>query len=169
MTKTITHISVPPEWEGTNDWDSHRPLLYKSICMMAGSVYEFGCGFGSTELLQRYCTGRTFISCETNDEWAAKFKNVVVVQDYSNICYPLEKLGVLFVDCAPAEKRVQLIQYWRNRVNVIVVHDTEIGAEYVYGMSEVLSTFKYRLDYQPIGKPHTTAVSNTIDVTKWVD
>jgi hypothetical protein len=75
---------------------------------------------------------------------------------------------VVFVDQAPAENRKQLIGEIKNDVDVIIVHDTEIGAEYVYGLSEILSTFKYRLDYQPEGKPHTTAVSNFIDVTKWI-
>jgi hypothetical protein len=168
MTKTVTHIDCPKEWGITNDWDSHRPLLYKSICMIPGSVYEMGCGDGSTKLLQDYCTARTFISIETNKDWATKYKNVVVVHDYLDIAYPKEKLAVLFIDCAPAEKRPQLLHEWRNWANVILVHDTESVSEYVYGIQEILSTFKYRLNYEPEGLPHTTAVSDTINICEWI-
>jgi len=75
---------------------------------------------------------------------------------------------VLFVDCAPGEIRKDLIQKWRNKAKIIVAHDTEIGAEYVYGMADVLSSFKYRLDYQPNGKPSTTIISDFFNVMEWI-
>jgi hypothetical protein len=79
--------------------------------------------------------------------------------------------ALVFIDLAPAEKRKVILSMLEEREmsDMFVIHDTEDGAEYVYGMKEILSTFKYRLDYQPEGKPRTTAVSNFIDVTKWVD
>jgi len=169
MRAVTRHIEgVPEEWQSTNDWDSHRPLLFEAIQRVAGNVYEFGCGDGSTSLLTKWCSKRRFFSFETNLEWADKFINVVPVFAYSDICAPIDKLGVLFIDSAPADTRPQLIQDWRNLAQVIVVHDTEIEAEYVYGMKDILSTFKYRLDYQPEGKPHTTAVSNTVNVCTWI-
>lgn len=73
----------------------------------------------------------------------------------------------MFIDGKPGEQRKELIEKHRNNAHVIVVHDTEPGAEYVYGMAEILSTFKYRLDYEPEGEPHTTAVSNFINVCDW--
>ena len=77
------------------------------------------------------------------------------------------EIGLMFIDAAPAEIRKLLISKYKD-IPVMVIHDTEPGAEYVYGMNEVLSSFKYRLDYQPEGKPHTTAVSNYINVCEWV-
>lgn len=168
MRKQITHIECPEEWESTNDYDSHRPLLYMAINLVPGSVYEFGCGYGSTDLIQKYCTARTRISVETNKQWAAKFQNVVLVDSYFDILYPLERLGVIFIDCAPGEIRRELIEHWADYANVLVIHDSEPTAEYVYGLTPVLSNFKYRVDYRPEGKPHTTAVSNFVNIEEWV-
>lgn len=172
MRKIVTHIDCPKEWESTNDWDSHRPLLWLATEVVDyGWVTEFGCGFGSTNLLyykmKKECRG--FISYENNPEWLKQsMGDYINIVDYKTI-KPLDnKNEIIFIDCAPAEERKILIDKYKNLASVIVVHDTEDGANYVYGMSEILNSFKYRLDYQPEGKPHTTAVSNFIDVTQWV-
>jgi hypothetical protein len=172
MTKTVTEIPCPKEWESESDWDSHRALLWLAVEHMdkSDSIYEFGSGDGSTPLLAN--TKRWINSYETNKEWADKFIHTVHIDDYDHIKFPdgewVNKVGVLFVDSALGEGRKYLIDKWRNNAKVIVAHDTESGAEYVYGMSEVLSSFKYRLDYQPIGKPATTIVSETINVAEWI-
>lgn len=177
MKKVITHIDCPKEWESENDWDSHRGLLWLSAYNTDGTISEFGCGFGSTPLLKKYCNdnGRMFKSFDTDPEWAKKMDSRLVdtyitgdESIYPNeIFKPILNIDLLFVDSKPGEDRKKILKAFANLVNVIVVHDTEKGAEYVYGMNEILSSFKYRLDYQPEGKPHTTAVSNYIDVTSW--
>lgn len=171
--KVLTHIDCPKEWESENDWDSHRPLLWLATEIIDyGWVTEFGCGFGSTLLLydktrKEY---RGFISYENNPEWLkqpmGRYINIV---DYKTIKPLPDKNEVIFIDCAPAEERKVLIDKYKYLASVIVVHDSEETSSYVYGMSEILSTFKYRIDYRPEGKPHTTAVSNFIDVEKWVE
>lgn len=169
MTKTITHIKVPKEWESDNDWDSHRPLLYTSLYHTTGIVNEFGCGYGSTQLINSFCQkwDRPFYSYDTNKEWVDKMNGITnLIRDYLKDLYSNTNTDVLFIDCAPAEIRKSLIENW-SHIPVIVIHDTEPGAEFCYGMSEILSTFKYRLDYTPEGKPHTTVVSNTVNVTEW--
>jgi hypothetical protein len=80
-----------------------------------------------------------------------------------------ENLSILFVDSAPGEERKEVIKKYLHRADVIIAHDVEPGAEYVYGMTPILSTFKYRLDFTPEGKPHTCVVSNVIDVTQWIN
>ena len=168
MIKKTTHINCPKEWESTNDWDSHRPLLFLSLENSGDKIWEFGCGYGSTPIINEYCIKKEkgFGSIDNNKEWTDKFS--------SSQCVPFEDVehylpaSLLLVDCAPAELRKVFIGKYANDFDVILVHDTEPSAEYVYGMSDVLSTFKYRLDYQPEGMPHTTAVSNFIDVTQWV-
>jgi len=162
--KEVKHIEVPKEWESENDWDSHRGLLYLALKNSGDKIWELGCGFGSTPLIQKYCeeNGKWFGSIDENKEWAAKFSCTQYLQ-YEKIEQYLP-CSLLFVDCAPGELRKHLIGKYKDRCDVIVVHDTEPGAEYVYGMSEILSTFKYRLDYQPEGKPHTTAVSNLVNI-----
>lgn len=168
MSKQTKHIDCPQDWQSTNDYDSHRPLLYMAINRVPGSVYELGCGYGSTELIQKYCTARTRISAETNKQWAAKFDNVILIDSYFDILPPIERLGVIFIDCAPGEIRKELLEYWANHANVLLVHDSEPTAEYVYGLSGVLNGFKYRVDYCPPEKPHTTAVSNFLNIEEWV-
>jgi hypothetical protein len=169
MIKEVTHIDCPKEWESANDWDSHRPALWLSISKTKGSVYEMGCGYGSTPILMEL-PDRDIISYETNGEWSDKFKDTFWVEDYlGDIALPAQPASVLFVDAAPAGIRKEIINKWRSCADVIVVHDTEIGADYVYGLRNILNTFEYRLDYKPDGKPATTVVSNVIDVTQWIN
>jgi hypothetical protein len=161
-----------------NDWDSHRPMLWAAIKNVGGNFVEFGCGDGSTPLLMEAEKEKLIrlYSFDTNKEWAGKYKDTKVVSSYINIAVSLKdenikrvfgELDILFVDCAPGEIRKDLIRSQANCAKVIIAHDTEIGSNYVYGMAEILSTFKYRKDYKPEGKPWTTAVSNFIDVGKW--
>jgi hypothetical protein len=169
--KAVTHIDCPKEWESGNDWDSHRPALYlAAINTRPKDIVELGCGYGSTTLLNELCksSGRPFFSFETNRDWAKKFDSVQVVSSYEEAPMLKYKGGLLFVDCAPGDLRKKLIEKHADDFGVLIIHDTETGADYVYGMAEILSTFKYRLDYRPEGKPHTTAVSNFINVEEWL-
>ena len=171
MSKQITHINCPKEWESTNDWDSHRPLLFACLYNTTGIVNEFGCGYGSTKQINDFCKKyeRLFYSYDTNKDWVEKMGGITrLIDNYINDLHTHVKTDVLFIDCAPGEIRKELVSKFSKSSKIIVVHDTEPGAEYVYGMSEILSAFKYRLDYQPEGKPHTTCVSNFINVEEWV-
>lgn len=165
MTKTVEYIDAPHDWIGTDDYSSHRPLLWLAINNVKdGAVVEFGCGEGSTKLLS--LTAERFFSFETNEKWAENYPKTKLTIDYAKV--KVSPLGILFIDSAPGEQRKDLIELHKDNADVIIVHDTEEGAEYVYHMAEILSTFKYRLNYEPIGKPHTTVVSNFIDVTTWI-
>jgi len=178
MTKIVTHIEVPKEWESANDWDSHRPMLYLCIKSKGGDVVEMGSGNGSTLLLDKECydSDRRFLSIEDTPEKGVSpvYGHCISNDGYLGVeerwqdTFDLLDIGVLFVDCAPGEIRKDLIYNWKDKADVIIAHDTEPGADYVYGMSKILSTFKYRLDYQPEGKPHTTVVSNFINVEEWI-
>ena len=168
MRAVTRHIEgVPKEWQSTNDWDSHRELLWLATEKTNGGWIEFGGGYGSTFLLKDKL-GDWFTSFDNNVEWCKK-TGARFVKDYLAIringCK--DNLKCLFIDCAPGEIRKELIEKWKD-TPIIILHDTEPDADYVYGMSEILSTFKYRLDYQPEGKPHTTAVSNAVNVCSWI-
>lgn len=162
-------MTLPEEWRSTNDYDSHIELLYTSLINTSGNAVELGCGYGSTLLIREYCekNDRKFVSLENNTEWAKKFSSHVVSENYheADLFMPC---GLLFIDSKPGEDRKHLIADYAHKADVIVVHDSEIGAEYVYGLSNVLNSFKFRLDYKPEGKPGTTAVSNFIDVRQWI-
>lgn len=163
---------IPEYWRPTCDYDSHKPLLY--LCLnytVDGMVMEMGCGDGSTPFLEGYCgwMERTFISLETNKEWADKYPYTTLVSQYIGAFNKdIAKISVLFIDCAPGEIRKDLIAELANHADIIVVHDTEPGAEYVYHMAEVLASFKYRIDLHIDGAPSTTAVSNKWDVRDMV-
>ncbi len=160
-----------------SDWDSHLPMLYCALENTSGQVVEIGSGFGSTPALIEYCEAksRRFYSFETNKEWAEKTGSTYI-SNYLNLSSLFEDEGIkrvfgdidlLFIDCAPGEMRKDLIAMFADHANVIVAHDVESGAEYVYGMANILSTFEYAKWYSPEGKPWTAAVSNKIDVTQW--
>ncbi len=173
MQKIITEINCPELFLSDNDWDSHAPALWLALNnhSKVETVTEFGCGHGSTPKLYEWCKNKSidFLSYETNIEWGRQFKYVSLIYDYKKIfLLPDEyRQSILFVDNAPAELRKDLIKMHENNADIIVIHDTEEGANYVYEMKDVLSTFKHRLDYRPIGKPSTTIVSNFINVGLW--
>jgi len=176
MIAQTTHIETPPEWESTGDWDSHREALYLALTKAKkddGFIVEMGCGDGSSELMDSYCrtNGLYLRSYETNKEWADKYYGVMWIGDYESLVRVLIKYGkvaLIFLDVAPAEKRKKVLELAKDNAKVFVIHDTEPGAEYVYGMASVLSSFKYRIDFKPTGKPHTSIVSNFINVAKWI-
>lgn len=163
---------IPPSWQPTDDWDSHRPLLWIALQNTDGPVIEFGCGYGSTLQLQGYCeaSDRTFISLETSKPWADKFTITTKIHNYLDYdwSFTVQNMpSVLFIDCAPGEMRKDLLVKFGQMAQIIVVHDTEPGADYVYGMFRALSEFEYRCDLVIEGMPQTTAVSNIIDVSDW--
>lgn len=184
MRKAVTHIDCPKDWESENDWDSHRPMLYlatQKLIGIDGFRIEVGSGYGSTALLTAFykdrfqmkdgiLSGEAFVSFETNKAWSEEIKNTVLVRDYFDVVDIYGKdAAMVFMDCAPAELRKGLINLITDTAKVIVIHDTEPGADYVYKLSDILGhNFKYRLDYEPKGKPHTTAVSNTVNVSEWI-
>lgn len=173
MTDEIRDNVIPQFWRPTCDYDSHKPLLFLCLeYLVDGLVMEMGCGQGSTPVLGHYCHlhKRTLISLETNKAWADQFpETTTLVSDYMGSFVKEEaKISVLFIDCAPGEIRKDLIKELKNDAEIIVVHDTEPGAEYVYGMAEVLASFKYRIDLHIEGMPSTTAVSDKWDVRDMV-
>lgn len=179
MKKVITHIDSSIFFESESDWDSHKPLLGIALYKQNDSlpIVELGCGKGSTPAITQTLhteDSSPFLTVDNNIEYLELIKDDVsgcgialLVKDYFDLQI-IDQIGLLFIDCAPGEIRKDLIKKYELQANVIIVHDTELGAEYVYGMNEVLSSFRYRLDYQPEEKPHTTAVSNYINVCEWV-
>lgn len=166
-------MKLPDEWKITNDWNSHRPLLYSAVINTLGKVIELGSGFGSTDLLRKICNEnfRVFRSYETNIEWADKV-GAIVVKSYLQPITDMrqrneENFGLTFIDCAPGEIRKDLVKEYGKVSRVVVVHDSEKSSSFCYNLEPTLSQFKYRIDFAPIGMPNSTAVSNFIDVSKF--
>lgn len=174
MTKTVTQIDCPKGFNSDTDYSSHRPLLYLGLLNTEGDVIECGCGYGSTNLIDSWCliNGREFSSYENDSGWSGKFKLHKGTQVLFHKSYPTvpikDKVGLLFVDSKPGEERKDIVNGYRDTADVIILHDTEEGAQNIYGIREVLDSFKYRLNYYPEGLPGTTALSNKINVCEWL-
>lgn len=159
---------------GAGAFGTHITPLMAAVLKTTGPVVEFGMGDYSTPLLHeliRYQRGlskmREIHSYESDHNWLENFIDlrssfhfIEFVFDWDEIDIP--DRSVLFIDHAPADRRVIDIHKFRNKAAIIVVHDTE-KSKY-YGYEPVLSSFKYRFDYERYSKK-TTILSNFIDIT----
>ena len=167
MSKQVTHIDCPAEFGAIDDYSSHRPLVWM---ILEGDkekhpFAEFGSGH-STDIFREYCkhNNRNFESYENDKEWV-NHTGSTYIEDYKKL--NLLMGYILFIDGKPGEERKSLIEINKDK-HILIIHDTENSSNFVYGMAEVLSTFKYRVDYCPEGKPWATAVSNFVNIEEWI-
>lgn len=187
----LSHPVIPDDWMPVDDYSSHRPMLYRAIMNMRhGTFYEFGTGNGSTPVLKKIYgeqfPERELVSIETDPQWFEifyekcyepillqddalwyKHKNHFLIKAANYMNWNTFHQSILFIDSAPGEERKSLISKHAIDAKAIIVHDTEPGAEYVYGMDSILKTFKFRCDLICDGMPQTTIVSNRYDFKEW--
>jgi predicted O-methyltransferase YrrM len=149
---------------------THIALLAAVVARSKGSVLELGCGDFSTPLLHLLCKPpRVLVSVDNDAAWVDRFldldtayhavRRVERWEDTFEMRVTREgQWDVAFVDCAPAEARVPLIEQLLGRAKQIVIHDTEHP---LYGYERIWSHFKYRYDDKRM-TPWTTVVSNEI-------
>lgn len=156
-----------------NAWSSHRPLLYEALEAtkhLKKPVLELGAGEGSTPYLRQYCKDNDlkFFSYETSREWANKM-NSLFVSDWEAQIFWRSQYGVCLLDLAPGEYRK--VALMKIQAEVIIIHDSEPPGWNAsdYKVRPLFSKFKYVKDDVPKekGSPWTTALSQTIDVSKW--
>lgn len=166
----VTSLNVPNEWNMRGDWGSHLPLLYFVLDNLKKGITELGCGLNSTPILTEYAVKNNlpFESYETNAQYLESVSGKLSSNLIANYGEVKNVNPILFVDCAPGEIRRDLIKKYANVCDVIIAHDTQPSAEYVYGMGGILSKFKYRIDYIFESHPMTTAVSNTTNIVEWL-
>jgi len=169
---------IPP-----NNDHSYYPLLFKALEETKGDVLELGTGWGSTPLLNEYCkvNKRNLTSYDEKPEWLNKFLHYedVIKNKLEDVyhhlrlttnwreVYPLHKDNdVIFIDHAPGEDRKQMILDFKDSKGILVCHDTEPAADHGYQMRQHWGLFKYVTEVKTNGA-WATAMSNTIDVTKW--
>lgn len=156
------------------DWDSHRPMLIWALQKLTtGTVIEFGAGEGSTPVLDKICgeQNRRFISYETNAKYIPILKGIsskhgtgLCIEDYEYAAF--EKCAILFIDNAPGESRKVYAEKFADKAQVIIIHDSQQSADYVYKLSEL--KFKYSCSLKnSLGLPETKAYSNTYDFRQW--
>lgn len=155
-------------------WGSHRNLLWHALEATIGPVIELGCGDSSTPFLYEYCQdqAREFTSYDSNKEWAAKYDQMgtFYVPDWDKSRIWQRPYGVCLLDLAPGEYRATALM--KISSTVIVIHDSEpVGWNASdYRVRPLFKKFRYAIDDIPEqkGAPWTTALSNVIDVSKWI-
>lgn len=157
----------------SGNWDNHRPLLLLALSLTDHDVYELGSGDGSTPHLRQYCdnNNRRFYSFDNNKDWCDK-TGAYHVDDWGSVLRLIQdrvtKIGVIFIDHAPGERRVEDAIRLANDAQILVMHDTEEGGAGDYKWDKAWPHFKYRLNFNKDGGgAGATAVSNTIDLNRF--
>lgn len=161
--------------KGVDTWGNHRTLLWYALESTKDSkqpILELGSGPSSTPFLRQYGRdeGRLFQTYETDQKWSITMNSKWVRNGWDSEKFWGEKFSVVLLDCAPGEYRK--IALMKLRADIIVVHDSEPKGWNAsdYKVRPLFRVFKHYKDHIPLekGAPWTTALSNTIDVTKWV-
>lgn len=165
---------------GTGGYGTHLTPLIAVVLATFGNVIELGMGDYSTPVLHEIIKfqntllnrhKRKLISYESNKEWLNNFVDLMtdyhqikLVENWDSVKITENtSCSVLFVDHAPANRRIIEIERFKDFCDIIVVHDTEKTR--FYGYEPLLSKFNSRLDYKRYAK-RTTLVSNFFDLNK---
>lgn len=150
------------------------PILARIMDISDGPVLELGMGIYSTPLLDIMCreSKRTLVSYdndpiwfEENKEWESDYHQVHLVGSYDEADIENTHWSVVLVDHKPAIRRITEIKRLAWQANYILIHDSEPEANPFFRYTWIYRFFKYRYDYTKC-RPHTTVLSNFIDVTK---
>lgn len=156
-----------------NAYGSHRTLLWHALeaAKHTGKpVLELGSGPASTPFLRTYCSDNNLglYSYDNSRHWADVMK-VEFVADWDKMKFWNDSFSVVLLDLAPGEYRKTALMKLNSEI--IVIHDSEPPGWNAsdYKVRPLFTKFKYKIDDQAEtkGDPWTTALSNTIDVSKW--
>ena len=155
---------------------THITPLMAAVLATKGNVVEMGMGDYSTPLLHEIIkhqrclnSKRKLFSFESDAKWLDNFTDLrndwhtlESVADWNKLVLP-KQISVLFIDHAPANRRIIDIEKYKDIAQIIVVHDTD--KPNYYGYEPTLSEFKSCFVYERYRKS-TTIVSNFINVSK---
>ncbi|MEN9654525.1 MAG: hypothetical protein RL235_637 [Chlamydiota bacterium] len=144
-----------------DDWSTHQPVLFAAANTTKGPIIEFGCGYGSTDMLHEICAkeGRLLISLDDHSDWLNRFatkykdtpwhrfvhvpgKNYHQPEDPSHwICFldtfePLQSIefDVCFIDQAPWLARYETVKRVKDKALFVIVHDVDYFARnHIFG------------------------------------
>lgn len=154
----------------------YYPLLYKALQETKGDVLEMGMGFGSTPLLNEYCKkkARKLYSFDFNLGWKEKFDHLLsdshqsfLVKDWDCVFNNHADASLIFIDQSPGERRKIDLELFRNTKGIVVIHDTEPTGAGDYRVRPLFHHYRYVVEVQTEGA-WATALSNEIDITKWI-
>lgn len=136
-----------PNWN-KDPFYTHQPFLkfYAEKCK--GPILELGCGEGSTPLLHEICSnkGIQIVTMENNSEWMSRYNKYIspshrflsvkdnggadewikTFQDHS-----LDQIawGLVFVDQSPWEARHASMDFFKDKTDVMMIHDMDYFPE----------------------------------------
>lgn len=154
----------------------YYPLLFKALEDTTGLILELGMGYGSTPLLNQYCTQneRFLKSFDYNEEWRTKFDDILneehtsqLVTNWQSVYDEYKDASVIFIDQSPGEERKHTIEAYKHTTGILVIHDTEPTGAGDYRVRPLFPMFKYKVEVQTAGA-WATALSNNHDLSKWV-
>ena len=155
----------------SKEYTTHMPMLIKCVQDTDGSVMELGAGLASTPLLHWLCheKARTLFTFEETEEYfhyahkfQSKFHRIRRIKDWKDFKVD-GHWSVALVDQS-RKARVPSILYLKDKVDYIVIHDTQ--REDVYRYAPIWSQFKYVHHWKGC-VPWTSVVSNFKD-TNWL-
>ncbi len=156
----------------SKNYSTHMGVLINVLMHSKGDVIECGGGPFSTPMLHWLCKlqGRRLITYENHPDYHAferQFQSqrhsVRLVEDWDKID-TTKRVGVVFIDHHPPERRMVELERFKDSADYIVIHDTErVSRE--YNRDEVFTMFKYRHDWKDC-KPWTSVLSNSKDLSK---
>jgi hypothetical protein len=168
----------------TDPYATHQPVLYEAICRtkeLTGPIVELGCGLHSTLLIHSIAGNRTVFSVEHDMGWLNKFeylgttnRRFIKINSWYEIISHFASdtdISVLFIDQGDWDSRAQCIKFFKNRAELIVVHDADgmQGKPWI----KYEDYYKYVKIFVPpdpkpyITGPPTALLSNNTDITTW--
>lgn len=133
-----------------------------------GPILELGVGYNTTLFLREACRDRKVVSVESAPHWFERFRELEspthkfkLINNWAEYDTQCDHWDIIYIDHAGQGARGRSLAKLANKARIIICHDTE-DPSYGYNFSR----FKYRDDYV-MYRPHTTVVSNEIDVSKW--
>jgi len=156
-------------------WGSHIPILSRVLDITDGAVLELGTGVWSTALMDLMCaeTKRKVISYDNDpawfdankERWQSDYHDIRLIEDWDSIDLKEHFWSVAFIDHKPASRRKNDMERLANLAQFVLIHDSEPESDKYFKYSWKYKFYKYRYDYTKC-RPHTTVLSNFVDVAK---
>lgn len=136
----------------SHPFHTHQPVLYEMASRTSGPIIEFGCGYGSTDMLHQICkeNKRLLISLDDNLEWLQIFSEKYAndsewhqfifvpgkpqsdsddprhwIQFLKNLGLARLSFDICFIDQHPWLGRFETIKYMKDKAKFIIVHDCD--------------------------------------------
>jgi len=161
---------------GAAGYGTHIFPLITVLAHTDGPILEIGTGDYSTPLLHALCSKneRFILSVDTYQAWLNLFLDLskpwhqfkyIAPDDYASLEFQGagKRWGVVFIDGAPAERRIEDIKRLRDKTDIFVLHDVE---DPLYNYQPLISSFTYHYLYDRY-LPNTMVVSDKVDVSKF--